>query len=74
MALGPVAGLLELPRINNIAVENQTVATDIFKKMIYLSDLAVVRAEVNVGNYDRFEFEWFEIHLPARLANLQVAG
>jgi hypothetical protein len=62
VAFWPITALFQFPAVQNIAIQNQPVATGIFEEVIYLVDLAVVRTEVDIGDDDGFYSEWFLVH------------
>jgi len=62
VAVGPAAGLFELPRVDDVAVEDEAITARVLEKVIYLANFAVVGPEVDVGDDDGFEFERLKFH------------
>jgi len=57
VGFGPAASALELPAVDNIAVEDKFLAADVAEEMVYLSGFTFGRAEVDVGENNSADAE-----------------
>ena len=55
--LRPVAGTGQLPAVDDVAIEDQSFAARVTKKVIHLVDLAVGGAEVDIRENHRADLE-----------------
>ncbi len=60
--LGPLPGAAQLPAVDDVAVEDQLRAARVAEEVVHLLDLAVRRAEVDVGDDDGADVEDLLIH------------
>jgi hypothetical protein len=49
MGFGPTAAALELPAVDDVAVEDEFLATHMAEKMVHLGGFAFTGAEVDIG-------------------------
>ena len=57
VGVGPAAGAAQLPAIDDVAVEDEFFAADVFEEVVDLGDAAGGGAEVDVGEDDGFDAE-----------------